>query len=126
MMTREEWMKQVTGLVMDINPAEIKSHDTDESLKDWCHAWQTAMNMLIIQAPLEPKRWIPVNEQLPEEKGQFLVTYHPCPWNIVREDVYVGLDSFRGKTTWAKNANQKVVAWMPLPEPYEPQESDEE
>lgn len=125
MMTREEWIKQATSLVMDINPAEIQSHIADDSLKDWCHAWQTAMNMLIIQAPLEPKRWIPVNEQLPEEKGQFLVTYHPCHWNIVREDVYVGLDSFRGKTTWAKKANQKVIAWMPIPEPYEIKKEEE-
>lgn len=123
-MVREEWIKQATELIMDINPTEIKSHDTDESLKEWCLSWQTAMNMLIAQASLEPKRWIPVAEQLPEEKGQFLVTYYPCYWNIVREDVYVGLDSFRGKTTWAKNANQKVIAWQPLPEPYKTQESE--
>ena len=83
-----------------------------------------AINKAIEALEQEPK-WIPVNEQLPEEKGQYLVTYHPCLWNTVRYDTYVGLDSFRGKTTWAKNANQKVVAWMPLPDPYKAQESEE-
>lgn len=24
---------------------------------------------------------------------------------------------FRGKTTWAKRKYQKVIGWMPLPEP---------
>ena len=54
-MTREEWIKQVTNLAMDVNPTEIKSHDTDESLKEWCISWQTTMIMLIVQSPLRQK-----------------------------------------------------------------------
>jgi hypothetical protein len=54
-----------------------------------------------------------------KEAGEYLVTYHPCCWGNVREDVsIVGVDSFRGKTTWAKNKYHKVIAWMPKPEPY--------
>lgn len=65
----------------------------------------------------EPERkWIPVTEALPEEKGEYLVSYHPCHWNTVSEKVVVGTDTFRGKTTWAKMKYQKVIAWMPLPE----------
>ena len=69
--------------------------------------------------PAEPgRKWIPVNEALPEEKGEYLVSYHPCHWNAVSEKVVVGMDTFRGKTTWAKKKYQKVIAWMPLIEPY--------
>lgn len=64
------------------------------------------------------RKWIPVTEALPEEKGEYLVSYHPCHWNTVSEKVLVGMDTFRGKTTWAKKKYQKVIAWMPLPEVY--------
>ena len=64
----------------------------------------------------EPK-WIPVSEALPKEKGEYLVSYHPCHWNTISEKVVVGMDTFRGKTTWAKKKYQKVIAWMLLPEP---------
>lgn len=65
------------------------------------------------------ENWISVNERLPEEKGEYLVTYHPCYWDRVSEETCVGLDSFRGKTSWAKHKFQKVTAWMSKPEPYE-------
>lgn len=71
----------------------------------------------------EPERkWIPVTEALPEEKGEYIVSYHPCHWNTVSEKVVVGMDTFRGKTTWAKMKYQKVIAWMPLPEPWRGEE----
>lgn len=69
----------------------------------------------------QPKvgEWIPVEERLPEEKGEYLVTYHPC----YRDDIatqfsYVGIDNFRGKTSWTKLKYQKVIAWQPLLEPF--------
>ena len=63
-------------------------------------------------------KWIPVTERLPEKSGEYLVTYHPCYWDDVESEILVGVDTFRGKTTWAKAKYQRVVAWMPLPEPY--------
>ncbi len=63
--------------------------------------------------------WIPVSERLPEQAGEYFVTYRPYHWGeTFREHIRVGVDSFRGKTTWAKNKYQKVIAWMPLPKPY--------
>lgn len=67
---------------------------------------------------LDETEWISINDRLPSEAGQYLVTYHPCYWDIVQDNIMVGIDTFRGKTEWAKRKRQKVIAWMPLPEPY--------
>ena len=62
--------------------------------------------------------WISVKERLPDKKQECLVTFHPCYWDSVREDqTYVGLDTFRGKESWAKHKYQRITHWMPLPEP---------
>ena len=68
--------------------------------------------------------WIPCSERLPEDGGEYLVTYHPCYWDRVEDGIKVGLDTFRGKTTWAKKKYQKVVAWMPLPDPWEGEDDE--
>lgn len=60
--------------------------------------------------------WISVKDRLPEQKGEYLVTYHPCYWDHVHEEIRVGLDTFRGKSSWAKKKYQRVTHWMPLPE----------
>ena len=65
--------------------------------------------------------WIPVEERLPEEKGVYLVTYHPWYWDDVESEIKVGIDTFMGKTAWSKRKFQRVIAWMPLPEPYSPE-----
>ena len=49
----EEFMNEITGLVMDINPAEIASHIEIGNLKEWCMAWQNAAKMALVQAPLQ-------------------------------------------------------------------------
>lgn len=60
--------------------------------------------------------WISVEERLPETAGEYLVVYHPCHWDAVSEKVCVGIDTFRGKTAWAKKKYQRVTHWMLLPE----------
>ena len=52
-MTTDEFMKGMTGLIMDINPAEIASHIEIGNLKEWCMAWQNAAKMALVQAPLK-------------------------------------------------------------------------
>ena len=72
-------------------------------------------------------QWHWVDECLPDTPGEYLVTYHPCYYDYVDMDrVEVGLDTFRGKSAWARRKYQKVIAWeeKPVPcwreeEPYE-------
>lgn len=46
--------KELSDLIMDINPAEITQHIQDDNLKRWCGDIQVAMNMELIQ--LETKK----------------------------------------------------------------------
>lgn len=64
-------------------------------------------------------QWVWADERLPEESGEYLVTYHPCYWGEVldKDRVEVGMDTFRGKSTWARNKYQRVIAWAEKPAP---------
>lgn len=62
-------------------------------------------------------RWHRVEEP-PEEAGEYIVAYHPCWWDDVKTQVTkVGIDSFRGKASWAKRKTQRVTHWMEKPKP---------
>lgn len=86
---------------------------------------QNELDIKLIQKLVDKATWIPIEERVPKKSGTYLVTYHPCYWGQVNKDVVVGIDTFRGKTSWAKNKYQNVIAWMPLPEPYLRSDKDE-
>lgn len=58
-------------------------------------------------------KWIPVSERLPEEDGYYLTTtmYHEVYCDYWEEEHF--------------NRTEAVIAWMPLPEPYKLQESED-
>lgn len=64
--------------------------------------------------------WIPVSERLPEKNDVYQVAVNS--WGCPTRDV----DGFMAHTDrkWEVYGN-KVIAWMPLPELHEPQESEE-
>lgn len=63
------------------------------------------------------EKWTMAEDDLPKNKGEYLVAYHPCYWDRVQDEIKVGTDSFRGKTGWAKHKYQRVIAWIPKPKP---------
>ena len=71
-----------------------------------------------IEAVPAASPWHRVEEELPKEAGEYIVAYHPCWWNDVKTSVTeIGIDTFRGKTSWAKRKFQRVTHWMEKPEP---------
>ena len=60
----------------------------------------------------EADRWIPVSERLPDEYGEYMITYRLMKGQeVVRKDIYN--DHFK-----RFNEGSCVIAWKPLPEPY--------
>lgn len=84
-----------------------------------------AFNMAIEALEQEPKiRWFPVNERLPEEDERVLISVNGNRGKRVRSATYLGGNSksFWSDTGefWDLNKDEKnLIAWMPLPEPYE-------
>ena len=98
--------------------------DEEETEED--KAFNLGLKTGIIEVKRQPKlnEWIPIEKELPKTKGEYLVSYHPCYRDNVLKEIRVGLDSFRGKSSWKKKEYQKVIAWMPSPKPYGGNEND--
>ena len=84
----------------------------------------TRISGVINDAPAV-NRWIPVSERLPEREGRYLCSlyYAVPPYHLLHpeNDTYirdVSVQYFDGKSFIAS-----VVAWMPMPDAYEPPES---
>lgn len=113
---------------------------TREELREHCHkelTWYIGrpeskryQEHLLVLSLLNKTEWIPVIERLPED-GRPVLVY---AWNV--HHVIARYDEFRTddgyKKVWvtadAWNGNteitHKVIAWMPLPEPYKEGESE--
>ena len=110
-MTRKEAIKEPEILKQDY-------WDDDDTM--------TALDMAI---EVLNQSWIPVSEKLPEANRAVLTyidtgatkTYCLANWNDVREawEEWIGYDLIE------KDKYYKVIAWMPLPEPYKAESEGE-
>ena len=83
---------------------DSRDHDKKISLEDAEYA---------IERLPSAQQWIPCSERLPEEDGKYLVVGRQKAINILK------FDGGRWYGKWG------VVAWMPLPEPYQPKENEQ-
>ena len=105
-------------------------------IKQWC------IDLLERLPSAQPEqRWIPCSERLPEENGRYLVTrgLKACDslWNRVYianySDFYSDLMGLKKeKIWWSDNVGKSdfekfddVIAWMPLPESYREERTEE-
>ena len=91
-------------------------HDCGKCYANDCHISEIADHLIINGVTVQ--EWISVKDRLPEEKGEYIVAFHPCYWDSVNENqTCVGIDTFRGKNAWAKKKFQRVTHWMEKPKP---------
>lgn len=100
---------------------EIESLDyyLQNHTNDYSEESHTAMMMAVDALS---SKWIPISEKLPEDGT----------WNLFTNGRNVSverykadaLDHFYPNGRWF--SLDEVTAWMPLPQPYEPQESEEQ
>jgi len=74
-----------------------------------------------------PSGWIPCSERLPEEDVYVLISKKPSPISGNKFSVTIGMRYINRrskKAEWRDSgfgylSDDKVLAWMPLPEPYQ-------
>ncbi len=74
----------------------------------------------------EQTRWIPVSERLPEDGEIVLITSSDMYLSKLKP--WCGWKNRNNWYTFTANGSYLIkypIAWMPLPEPFEPQESED-
>jgi len=64
--------------------------------------------------------WIPVTERLPDKVGFCLISRLRC---VGEKECEIAIEYYRRDRyhLWEDTSNYMVMAWMKLPQPYEPQ-----
>ena len=88
--------------------------------------YEEAFDMAIKALEQEP-RWIPVGERLPEPNANDgLIARYYLIQNKYEDMLVARYDGIGWEQMYQHEyLEDDVIAWMPLPDPYEPQESEE-
>lgn len=111
-------------IVIDISEARFRDIQRIADVQlEMCH-FQTAEQIIAKGVPIEQElKWIPVNERLPEEEIDVLVCNSNGEIEISAGTYSTEANDFMWYTSGWRFG--KVIAWMPLPKPYESQESED-
>lgn len=92
----------------------IRQQDAIDALLEWYETPKNQDAVDVIRKVPVTQKWIPCSERLPDKEFTlYLVTY-----KVNAEDFRTGISDFY-HGTWCVKPYREVVAWMPLPEPFE-------
>lgn len=138
---REMAIKEIENKFAEV----LTSHGYDSFEKadifyQWyCNGLMDAIGILLDMEEEEP-RWIPCSERLPEEDTDVLISYRYKEGEGDTSHAYIDITTYgqmyfggrlvAGVKHWRPpfeyfTSNYEVIAWLPLPTPYEGEESDE-
>ena len=106
---------------------ETESGDQSYKFIDLSTAFKFALRTIDKAPTIDPDvlrpQWIPVAERLPEKYEDVLITYRIPNEKAAR--IWFG---YRVETGWCAYGVDRPnpTAWMPLPEPYEPEDVKQE
>ena len=94
-----------------MNPEDVRKLDDFEQS-------QVGKMLKKLNEEQRKNRWIPVEEQLPKERNLYLVTAESA-------GTHYRLIAHWNAPGWTEETGQqKIIAWRPLPEPYQAERSD--
>lgn len=94
---------------------EAISHCEGRALADCSECADEHRQLAEWLAELKKYKWIPISEQLPVN-GKIVLVTRQCQ----NKNWYVEQDEYYDDTGFESGADENIVAWMPLPEPYRP------
>lgn len=113
-------MRLIDADELECVSAILPQDASDDYKEGYGDGMKYVLDIIDEQPTIDPVKWIPVSERLPEKNGEYLVTeIDPITCERLTDIAYHG--DFICTNNGFHKAND-VVAWMPLPEPWKGEE----